>query len=44
MAWAHGGYGVGPRFTLVGGFPDADLNFSYRLQQMTSTRVDPDGA
>lgn len=24
-------------------FPDADLNMSYRLQQMTSTRVDPDG-
>jgi hypothetical protein len=24
-------------------FPDADLNLSYRLQQMTSTRVDPDG-
>ncbi len=24
-------------------FPDADLNMSYRLQQMTSARVDPDG-
>jgi hypothetical protein len=24
-------------------FPDADLNMSYRLQQMTSTRVDPNG-
>lgn len=23
--------------------PDSDLNFSYRLQQMTSTKVDPDG-
>jgi hypothetical protein len=23
--------------------PDSDLNFSYRLQQMTSLRVDPDG-
>lgn len=23
--------------------PDSDLNFSYRLQQMTSARVDPDG-
>jgi hypothetical protein len=23
-------------------YPDADLNFSYRLQQMTSARVDPD--
>jgi hypothetical protein len=24
-------------------FPDADLNLSYRLQQLTSTRTDPDG-
>jgi len=24
-------------------FPDADLNISYRLQQMTSLKVDPDG-
>jgi hypothetical protein len=24
-------------------FPDADLNFSYRLQQMTSMRTDPEG-
>jgi hypothetical protein len=24
-------------------FPDADLNISYRLQQMTSMKVDPDG-
>jgi hypothetical protein len=24
-------------------FPDSDLNLSYRLQQMTSIRVDPDG-
>ena len=24
-------------------YPDSDLNFSYRLQQMTSMRVDPDG-
>lgn len=24
-------------------YPDADLNFSYRLQQLTSMRVDPDG-
>src|SRR5262245_57523395 len=23
--------------------PDSDLNFSYRLQQMTSMKVDPDG-
>ena len=24
-------------------YPDADLNFSYRLQQLTSMQVDPDG-
>ncbi len=24
-------------------YPDADLNFSYRLQQLTSLRTDPDG-
>lgn len=24
-------------------FPDSDLNFSYRLQQLTSLKVDPDG-
>src|SRR2546423_11215798 len=24
-------------------FPDSDLNLSYRLQQMTSIRADPDG-
>ena len=24
-------------------FPDADLNFSYRLQQLTSLHTDPDG-
>ena len=24
-------------------YPDADLNFSYRLQQLTSMKVDPDG-
>ncbi len=24
-------------------FPDSDLNFSYRLQQLTSMKVDPDG-
>ena len=24
-------------------YPDSDLNFSYRLQQLTSLKVDPDG-
>lgn len=37
------GYGRGRRLGWWVDFPDADLNFSYRFQQMTSTRVDPDG-
>jgi hypothetical protein len=36
------GYWIGSgRWTID--FPDADLNISYRLQQLTSMRVDPDG-
>jgi hypothetical protein len=46
------GYGFGGGFGRRRGFggsgwstdlPDSDLNLSYRLQQMTSMRVDPDG-
>lgn len=37
------GYGRGRRIGWWVDYPDADLNFSYRLQQMTSTRVDPNG-
>jgi hypothetical protein len=37
------GYGRGRRLGWWVDYPDADLNFSYRLQQLTSTRVDPDG-
>jgi Domain of unknown function (DUF4159) len=37
------GYGRGPRLNWWVDFPDADLNFSYRLQQMTSIRTNPDG-
>ncbi len=37
------GWGGGRRFGWWVDFPDADLNFSYRLQQLTSTRTDPDG-
>ncbi len=37
-----GGWGTGRRFGWWVDFPDADLNFSYRLQQMTSMKVDPD--
>jgi len=40
----YGGYGYGRR---GGGWmtdaPDSDLNLSWRLQQMTSMKVDPDG-
>jgi len=37
------GYGRGKRLGWWVDFPDADLNLSYRLQQMTSMRTDPDG-
>ncbi|HUR58926.1 MAG TPA: DUF4159 domain-containing protein [Opitutaceae bacterium] len=41
------GYGGGWRRGYGGGWmtdtPDSDLNLSYRLQQMTSLKVDPDG-
>ncbi len=38
--YGRGGRGPGYCFT---DFPDSDLNLSYRLQQMTSVKVDPDG-
>ena len=34
-----GGYGYGGRWATD--FPDSDLNFSYRLQQLTSLKVNP---
>lgn len=41
------GYGQGHNYGRNLGwwvdFPDADLNFSYRLQQLTSAKVDPNG-
>lgn len=37
------GWGRGRRFGWWVDFPDADLNFSYRFQQLTTARVDPDG-
>jgi hypothetical protein len=36
------GWGRGRRLGWWVDFPDADLNFSYRLQQLTSMRTDPD--
>src|SRR4051812_10181777 len=37
------GYGRGRRLGWWVDFPDADLNLSYRLQQMTSMKTDPNG-
>lgn len=37
------GYGRGRQLGWWVDFPDADLNLSYRLQQLTSMKVDPDG-
>lgn len=38
--WERGGRGGG-RWSID--YPDADLNFSYRLQQLTALKVDPKG-
>ena len=42
----HRGWGYGRRGRGGGGwqtdYPDAELNFAYRLQQMTSLKVNPD--
>jgi hypothetical protein len=37
------GWGRGRRLNWWVDYPDADLNFSHRLQEMTSLRTDPDG-
>lgn len=37
-----GGWGRGRRLGWWVDYPDADLNLSYRLQQMTALKVDPD--
>lgn len=39
-----GQYGYGPRDKWRIDYPDADLNLSFRLQQLTSLEVNPDGA
>ncbi|MCU0915937.1 MAG: DUF4159 domain-containing protein [Planctomycetes bacterium] len=44
----YGGYGRGRGYGGSGGswatdYPDSDLNFSYRLHQLTSMEVNPDG-
>ncbi len=40
----YGGYGRrGPRGRWATDYPDSDLNFSYRLHQLTSMEVNPDG-
>ncbi|MEL7497540.1 MAG: DUF4159 domain-containing protein [Planctomycetota bacterium] len=38
-----GQYGYGPRDKWRIDYPDADLNLSYRLKQLTSLEVDPNG-
>lgn len=38
-----GQYGYGPRDKWRIDYPDADLNLSFRLKQLTSLEVDPDG-
>jgi len=38
-----GQYGYGPNDKWRIDFPDADLNLSFRLKQLTSLEVDPDG-
>lgn len=41
---SYGGmYGYGPRDKWRIDYPDADLNLSFRLKQLTSLEVDPDG-
>ncbi len=41
VRYSSGGYGRGGGW--MTDFPDADLNFSFRLQQLTSMKVDPNG-
>jgi hypothetical protein len=41
-SFGGGGFGGFGRMGWVVDYPDADLNFSHRLQQLTSMRVDPD--
>src|SRR5438093_1300854 len=42
VSGAHG-YGHRSAFRWAIDFPDSDLNFSFRLQQVTSIKVNPDG-
>jgi hypothetical protein len=41
--FGRGGYGRGMGGTWAIDYPDADLNISYRLHQLTSLEVNPDG-
>jgi hypothetical protein len=43
IRYSSGRYGYGRRGGWATDIPDSDLNLSYRLQQMTSMKVDPDG-
>lgn len=41
IQYSGGGYGRGGQWDTD--YPDSDLNLSYRLQELTSLKVDPDG-
>lgn len=41
--WGRGGRGYGGRGRWATDYPDSDLNFSFRLQQLTSMEVHPEG-
>jgi len=43
IMYRHGSYRSGSPWGWITDFPDSDLNLSFRLQQVTSLRTDPDG-
>lgn len=43
IRYTRGGYGFGRGGGWTTDLPDSDLNLSFRLQQITSMKVDPDG-
>ena len=43
IKYSRNPYAWGSAGRWITDFPDSDLNLSYRLQQMTSLKVDPDG-
>src|SRR5436309_2076972 len=43
IIYRHGPNGSGSHWGWITDFPDSDLNLSFRLQQVTSIRTDPEG-